>query len=257
MILQSPGETAFVVFNTNIYWYSITMLIAMITGIFLVSKYSYKFGLEKDFWLENSPLMIILGIIFARLYYCLANFDYYITSPLEIFNIRGGGISIHGAIIGGIIYLFILAKIKKINFWILTDSISFILPLCQSLGRWGNFFNSEAFGIPTNGEWGLYIPRTNRPSKYLQYDLFHPTFFYEAFLDIIIFILLAYLVNKNTKNGTIFLTYLISYSLVRIFVEQLRTDSAAYIFNIPLAQVISILIILFSIITLLIRKQYN
>lgn len=257
MILQSPGETAFILFNIQIYWYSIIMLLAILSGIFVVCKYSQKFSLPKDFWIDNSPLLIVFGIIFARLYYCLINFDYYSSNILDVFNIRGGGLSIHGVILGGIAYLLVLAKIKKLNFYNLADSVCIALPLSQSIGRWGNFFNSEAFGIPTNNNWGLYIPIENRPAAYIQNELFHPTFLYESLLDLIIFIMLLLILKKNPKSGTIFFTYLISYSFVRIFIEQLRTDSAFNVNGIPIAQIISVLIIILCIIVLMKRKHNN
>lgn len=257
MFLQSPGETAFTIYGISIYWYSVMILISILIGVIIANKFAYKFNLPKDFWIENSPLLIVCGIIFARAYYCAANYEYFFKYPAQVLNIRGGGLSIHGVILGGIIYLICLAKIKRIAFFNIADSISFVLPLCQSIGRWGNFFNSEAFGLPTKSNWGVYIPLANRPAEYINYEYFHPTFLYESILDLFVFITLAVLIKKKPKSGTIFLVYLILYSVIRIAIEQIRTDSVLNINGIPLAQVVSAAIMIFAIIILIIRKRYN
>ena len=159
-------------------------------------------------------------------------------------------------LIAGIIYLFILAKYKKLNFFNLTDSASCAVPLAQSIGRWGNFFNSEAFGIPTNGQWGLFIPPENRPVSCSNYELFHPAFLYESIADILIFVVLIFLVKKNNlKTGTITLAYLILYSLARIFIEALRLDSTINVGFLHLAQIISIIIVVICIAALIIRSR--
>lgn len=257
MILQSPGETAFTIFGMSIYWYSVIMLVSVLTGVFIANKFTYKFNLPNNFWIDNSPLLILCGILFARAYYCIVNYEYFFKYPAQILNIRGGGLSIHGVILGGIVYLIYLAKIKNVSFFNVADSISFVLPLCQSIGRWGNFFNSEAFGLPTESNWGTYIPLGNRPTEYINFEYFHPTFLYESILDFIVFIILAVLVKKEPKSGTIFLVYLILYSAIRIAIEQIRIDSVLYINGIPFVQIISALIMASAITILIIRKRYN
>ncbi|MBR1616920.1 prolipoprotein diacylglyceryl transferase, partial [bacterium] len=157
---------------------------------------------------------------------------------------RQGGLSIHGMLLFGIIFIFILAKVKKLNFLSLTDSAACAIPLAQAIGRWGNFFNSEAFGIPTNNQWGLFIPKNHRPEQYANTELFHPIFLYESVANIIIFIILLQIRRrKNLKSGTITFLYLIMYSFVRLILEGFRTDSVLNIGSIHIAQIVSLVII--------------
>ena len=178
----------------------------------------------------------------------LLNYDFYFRFPTEVLAIRHGGISIHGAIIGGLIGLCIYAKRHKISILKLCDVSSIGLVLAQAIGRWGNFFNSEAFGLPTDLPWKLYIAPAYRPIPYNDVEFFHPTFLYESILDLVIFVLLCSFVKKNNLrlDGNVALLYLIMYSIVRIFVESLRIDSAMYLFGVPIAILVSIGIIVLA-----------
>lgn len=257
IILQSPGDILFSLSGFNIYWYGIIMACAVLVGIVYADRLCYKFNIPANFWVDNSPLLILSGLVGARLYYCALNFSYYVFNPLEIFDIRQGGLSIHGTILFGLIILFLISKRKKINILDLTDCASCAIPLAQSIGRWGNFFNNEAFGLPTNIGIALRIPIEYRPEQYLNYELFHPAFLYESIADIIVFFIILFISKKTTKKGIITVIYLILYSIIRIIIEQLRIDSALYIFNIPIAQIVSILIIISALIILLIIQKNN
>ncbi|NES94737.1 MAG: prolipoprotein diacylglyceryl transferase, partial [Desertifilum sp. SIO1I2] len=142
-----------------------------------------------------------------------------------------GGIAIHGAIIAGAIATLIFARLQKVPFWQLADLVAPSLILGQAIGRWGNFFNSEAFGAPTDLPWKLYIPLARRPPDLVNFEYFHPTFLYESLWNLAIFALLLLLFMRGLKGkphlklGTIFLLYLIGYSLGRFWIEGLRTDS--------------------------------
>jgi phosphatidylglycerol:prolipoprotein diacylglycerol transferase len=173
------------------------------------------------------------------------NFSYYSHHPLEIFSIRQGGLSIHGMIIVGIVALWGFAKFYKLSFLKLCDVFLCASALAQSIGRWGNFFNSEAFGLPTNLPWKLYIPYSHRPLQYINFEYFHPTFLYESILDFLIFVILFLCFKKlSQKSGTIAAMYLIMYSLVRIFVEHLRIDSVLNIAGFPIAQIVSVVMLI-------------
>ena len=181
----------------------------------------------------------------ARLYYVLFEWNTYARHPEQIIKIWEGGIAIHGAIIGGIIAAIIFAKIRRVSFWNLADIVAPALALGQTIGRWGNFFNSEAFGTPTNLPWKLYIPFDRRPPQYLNVEYFHPTFLYESLWNLIVFGLLMRLFNwdirrSRLKTGTIFLVYLSVYSIGRFVVEGLRTDSLMF-GDLRMAQVVSLL----------------
>ena len=177
--------------------------------------------------------------------------------PTEILAIRHGGISIHGAILGGLVGLIIFAKRRKLSVAKLCDVSAIGLALAQSIGRWGNFFNSEAFGTPTNLPWKLYIAPQYRPIPYQDVNYFHPTFLYESVLDLAIFGILIFILKKNwnRKEGNLAFIYLILYSFARIFVETLRIDSVRDIFGIPVAIFVSICIIVLSSIALIVRKS--
>ena len=234
------------------------MALAIAVGV-LVSDWAGTkfFALKKETIIDLAPYLIIFGIIGARLYYCILSYDFYLRFPTEIIAIRHGGISIHGAILGGLIGLWIFAKRHKINPIKLCDVSAIGLSLAQAIGRWGNFFNSEAFGAPTNLPWKLYIAPQYRPIPYQEYQYFHPAFLYESILDVVIFIILLALVKtgKLKKDGNLALIYLILYSIVRIIVEMFRLDSVKYIFGMPVAIFVSIGIIIISVALLIINYR--
>jgi len=191
-------------------------------------------------------LWLVIGALpFARIYYVLFEWERYAGRPGDMIAIWQGGIAIHGAIIGGTIATILFAKVKKQSFWALIDVIMPSVILGQAIGRWGNFFNSEAFGVPTNLPWGLYIPPNRRPSEFLQSEYFHPTFLYESVWNVMVFVLLIALFfwglrrKNNLKTGTLAFVYLISYSLGRVWIEGFRTDSLM-VGDWRVAQIISI-----------------
>ena len=249
-MFTSPGEIIVKIGNVSIYYYGLIIAIALLSGILISGRIAKKFypDLNYEIIYDITPSIIIGAILGARLYYCLLSYDYYITNPIEILELRHGGLSIHGAIIGGLIGGIIYAKKHKLPILKLCDIFSFGLVMGQAIGRWGNFFNSEAFGTPTANFLKLYIPVYKRPLEYLQFEYFHPAFLYESILDILIFLVLLFLIRKiaKGKDGIIFFSYLILYSIARLIVEQIRIDSVLYIMEIPIAQIISVIIILIS-----------
>jgi phosphatidylglycerol:prolipoprotein diacylglycerol transferase len=157
-MFASHSQVICTIFGVNIYFYGVILALAIVFGTCLSEYLGVKyFNLKKDTIIDLAPYLIISGIIGARLYYCCLNHDFYLRFPTEILAIRHGGISIHGAILGGIIGLLIFAKKHKISALKLADTSAIGLVIAQAIGRWGNFFNSEAFGTPTNLPWKLYI----------------------------------------------------------------------------------------------------
>lgn len=228
---------------------------AITLGMIIANRYISRFSGYKNVIYNISPMVLLLGVLGARLYFCLLNYSYYSHNLLEILDFRGGGLSIHGAMLGGIIALMIEAKRYKLNFAILTDALAFAMPVSQAMARWGNFFNSEAFGLPTKLPWGVYIPIENRPEKYINFSFFHPTFLYESILDLFIFILLWYFVKKSSlKAGTVTVIYFVLYSLTRILIETIRVDCTAFVAGIPVPIVMSVIIILVCIVYLIKRR---
>ena len=257
-MFESPSQILCTIFGVNIYYYGIIMAIAISIGT-LVSDWvgSRYFGFKKETIIDLAPYLIIFGILGARIYYCALNYDFYLRFPTEIIAIRHGGISIHGAIIGGAFGLWLFARRHKLNIKKLFDTVAVGLPLAQAIGRWGNFFNSEAFGAPTNLPWKLYIAPQYRPIPYQNDLFFHPTFLYESILDVVIFVILFLMAknNKIKKDGNLVLLYLALYSIVRIIVESFRIDSVKYVLGQPVAIFVSVGIIILSIILFFINNR--
>lgn len=246
IVINSPANPVFFhILSYPIRYYGIIMSLAILTGIFL-SEYIVKLkhnAKTLEIFQDSIPPTIIFSIIGARLFYVLGLYNYYVQNPSEIFMINHGGISIWGAIIFGIISILIYSKIKKVSFLKYVDFYALVIPLCQAIGRFGNYFNQEAYGKPTDGIIKLFIDESHRNSEFFNIQYYHPTFLYEAILDFIIFILLfgIYRKNKILKSGTIFYLYLIFYSSVRFFIETIRIDSILNLGSLKIAQVICIL----------------
>lgn len=259
-MFTSPSQIIFTVLGVNIYYYGVIMALAIAVGALVSDWFGYKFfELKKDTILDAVPYLIIFGILGARLYYCIMDYDFYLRFPTEVLAIRHGGVSIHGAIIGGFLGLWIYSLRHKISLKKLCDVSVYGLALGQAIGRWGNFFNSEAYGLPTDLPWKLYIAPQYRHIPYLDNEFYHPAFLYESILDFLIFVILLIFIKyrKTAKDGNIGLTYLILYSVARIIVESVRIDSVRYIQGIPVAIIMSTAIIVVSVIMIFINNYYK
>ncbi|NCO74579.1 MAG: prolipoprotein diacylglyceryl transferase [Cyanobacteria bacterium] len=249
---QSPSPILFEIGPISLRWYGFLIASAVLIGVFLSQKLGKYRNIDPELISDLVIWLVIGAIPAARIYYVLFEWQNYAQHPQDIIAIWQGGIAIHGAIIGGVISALIFAKINRQSFWQLTDVIAPSLILGQAIGRWGNFFNSEAFGIPTNLPWKLYIPVNNRPIQYLNFEYFHPTFLYESLWNIGVFTLLIILFfwsiknNNKLKTGTISLIYLIAYSLGRVWIEGFRIDSLMLGF-LRIAQIVSLSAIAFGI----------
>jgi phosphatidylglycerol:prolipoprotein diacylglycerol transferase len=183
--------------------------------------------------------LLFFSIIGARVYSVLSEWNYYSNNLTEIFNFRSGGLGIYGGIIFGLIFILIFSRLIKISFLKITDLIVPYLALGQSISRWGNYFNKEVFGIPTNSNFGQSIPFNLRPVQFQNFSYFHPVWLYESVLDLILFLILI----KAKRNQTSL--YLIGYGLIRFGLEFLRWDT--WIINgIKLGQIISLVIFIFG-----------
>ena len=237
------NRVAFTIFGIDIMWYGILMATGMILGVLLALKEAKRVGIDEDDVLNLALIAIPSGLLGARLYYVIFNWSYYSQNVSEILNFRGGGMAIHGALIGGILAGFIYTKLKGINFFKMADAVMLGIPLAQAIGRWGNYINGEAHGGPTDLPWGIMVDGMK----------VHPTFLYESIWDLGIFIFL-WLFRKNKKyEGQLAISYIILYSIGRFFIEGLRTDSLM-IGPLRMAQVISLVAI---IICLLLHKKLS
>ena len=246
MIFKSPGSVIFSIGDFNIYAYGVTMALACLVGIVvshLVCKKFYPEENADNIW-DISLVLLISGFIGARLYFCMLNPIYYLGEPLKILNFREGGLSVHGGLAAGIGAILVMCKKYKTSIPKFLDVFSCGMPIAQSIGRWGNFFNSEAFGAPTNLPLKLYVPLSNRPIGMENIEYFHPTFLYESILDFLVFLILLHVISRNNKarKGLTFFCSLFLYGAVRFFVEALRVDSALNIQGIPVAQAVSIVL---------------
>jgi len=237
----------------TIYWYSVTMLLAVLTGIYLAIKESKKQSMYP-FISDLVTYIIIFGIIGARLYYVIFNFDNYKYDLLSIFKIWEGGIAIYGAIIGGFLAIVYLARKRKQSIIKTTDIIVPGLILAQSIGRWGNFFNGEAHGTEVTLEFlqNLHLPNYIIEGMHIDGTYYHPTFLYESIWCLIGFIILI-IIRKLTKrkDGIMTYSYFIWYGIGRLFIEGLRTDSL-YLGDFRISQLVSIFLIITGIIGIII-----
>lgn len=222
-------RVAFNIFGIDVMWYGILMATGMILGTLIAIKEAKRVGIKEDYILDLAIIAIPAGLICARLYYVLFNWGYYSNNPSQILNFRGGGMAIHGALIGGVLAGYIFSRYKKLDFFKLADTVMLGMPLAQSIGRWGNFINQEAHGGPTNLPWGIMVNGVK----------VHPTFLYESIWDFGIFVFLWIFRKKKSYEGQVIVLYAILYSLGRFFIEGLRTDSLM-IGPLRMAQVISL-----------------
>ena len=262
LIIPSPNSPIFLhLGNFSIRFYGLIMAISFFVGLigayFLIKTRISKN--EADIFLDYSPFVIFCAILGARLFYVIALLDYYFENPLEIIMINHGGLSIFGAIFFGILSTYILSKIKKFDFLQHLDMIAIVFPLCQAIGRFGNYFNQEAYGAPTNSFIKLFVSKEYRKPELLEIEYYHPAFLYESILDIFICLSLLILYKKKTINGSIACSYLILYSIGRFIIEAIRIDSVLNIQNIPIVQILCIFILILSVVFLLFlsKKRVN
>ncbi|MGI6711795.1 MAG: prolipoprotein diacylglyceryl transferase [Bacillota bacterium] len=212
-----PDPIAFQIGTFEIRWYGILMSTALAIGTILAYREAGKQKIDPEHVINLVIVAIPIGFVFARLYYVLfSDLSYYLANPAEIPAVWHGGLAIHGALIGGVLGAWLVIRYYKLNFWQMADIVAPSIILGQAIGRWGNFFNQEAYGYETDLPWAMYIDGAYR----------HPTFLYESVCDFLIFLFLLWLRRRRfIKQGDVFAVYFGLYSLVRFFVEYLRTDS--------------------------------
>ena len=242
----------------TIYWYSVTMLLAVLTGIFVASRCAKK--QNKKEYLDNLIFYLVLfGIIGARLYYVIFEFDNYKYDLLSILKIWEGGLAIYGAIIAGALVVIYYSKKYKESIINTTDILVPGLIIGQAIGRWGNFFNQEAHGTEVTLEFlkSIHLPNFIINGMHINGTYYHPTFLYESLWCLLGFIILL-LIRKYTKrkDGIITYSYFIWYGIGRFLIEGLRTDSL-YLGNIRISQLVSILLILLGITGIIINLIKN
>lgn len=243
----------------QIYWYSIFIFIGMLVACFLIYKEAKKRGIEEDFLVNLTFNTIIIGIIGARLYYVLFNFSYYLDNPVEIFQIWNGGLAIHGGIIAGLLFIIYYCKKHEVNLWKMLDIIVVGLIIAQAIGRWGNFFNSEAYGPITTASHlkSLGIPQFIIDGMYILGEYRQPTFFYESVWCLFGFLAMLIIRQyKYLKIGQLTSFYLIWYGIIRFIIEAMRTDSLM-LGPLKMAQLVSLVFIVSGIIIFIKSTKTN
>lgn len=224
-ITLDPDPVAFTLFGKEIYWYGIIIA----TGFLLAALYmlyrAKTFGLTQDDVLDMILWVVPIGVVCARLYYCLFYWELYRDDPVSMLYIWQGGLAIYGGIIGGAITILILSKVKKIPTLVMLDDAAMGVLIGQIMGRWGNFMNREAHGGVTDSFFKMGLTDLFGTVTY-----YHPTFLYESVWNLVGFIALHFYCKKRKFDGEIFLLYGAWYGLGRAWIEGLRTDSL-YLFS--------------------------
>ena len=234
------NKVAFSFFNINIYWYAIIIVLAIIIALIILKINENKCNIRFSIMIDLSIYLIPISFIGARIYYILFNPNPYIENPIEVFNIRNGGLAIYGGIIAGIITCYVFCKKRKINFLDLLDYLAPSLAIGQAIGRIGNFVNIEAYGTKTDNILRMRIYENGN------YTEVHPTFLYESLSTLLIFSVLMILIRKRKFKGEIVCIYFILYSFARFWIEGLRIDSLMFL-NFRISQILSLAIFAISI----------
>lgn len=236
-MFTSPGPVAFTVFGLDIMWYGILIACAVLAASFIAYGRAPRFGIDREHFLDVLLWAIPLGIIGARAYYVIFNWSSYRGDFFKIIDFRAGGLAIHGGLILGILTAYFVCRYHKMAFLKLMDLVAPSIAIGQAIGRWGNFFNSEAHGGPTDLPWAVYVDG----------QAVHPTFLYESIWCLLLFIFLMILSRNIRFDGQIICLYAALYSVERFFVEALRTDSLM-IGPFKQAQVLSAVVIVCAVI---------
>lgn len=264
--IEHLSRVIFQIFGYDVYWYGVIIASGVLIALGFAIREAKRTGQNPENYVDIALFGVIFSVIGARLYYVLFSWELYIDEPLKIFALREGGLAIYGGIIAGVVTVIIYTKIKKLNFWLVADTAAPSLILGQIIGRWGNFFNREAFGGYTDNIFAMrYLKQqvNNIAPSVLQntiningteYIQVHPTFLYESVWNIGVLIILL-IMRKNKKfNGQIFGFYLLGYACGRVWIEGLRTDQLK-IGNFAVSQILSAVLIFTAFALLWYRKQ--
>lgn len=242
---------AFQIGPIAVHWYGILIAAAFMIAIIGSSYMIKKQGLNEDNFFSLLMITIVFAILGARIYYVVFNWAYYSANPSEIPAVWHGGLAVHGGILLGILSIFLCCRYWQFRFWQITDILAPFMILGQAIGRWGNFFNQEAYGYAVSRQevpWAMYIDGQWR----------HPTFLYESVWDLAGFVILAFMTRSRSKKiheGDISLLYLVYYSCGRFVIEGFRTDSLMF-GPLRAAQLVSLIIVVVSVLIFLLRRPH-
>ena len=257
------------VFNFDIAFYGITIGIGMLMGILIASWQAKRIGVNPEHVVDVAMYGIVFGIIGARIYYVAFSWAMYKDDPLSVFNLREGGLAIYGGVIAAIITVIVFAKIKKLSAPQLFDTVGVGLVTGQAIGRWGNFFNREAFGEYTDNLFAMRLPldavRKSDVTELMREHMetiegvdfiqVHPTYLYESMWCVMVLIIMILYTKHRKFDGEVFLIYLLGYGLGRVWIEGLRTDQLLLpVVGLPVSQLLAGVLIVGSLITIIVVR---
>jgi prolipoprotein diacylglyceryl transferase len=236
LALTLPSPPSPVIFEVGPFalrYYGLCIAIGVAVATWLTARELARKGYDGALALDALFFVVPLGLIGARIYHVITDYDLYDGNPHSffpgVFEIWNGGLGIYGAVIGGFLGLLLFARLRGINPLVFADAAAPGLILAQAIGRWGNYFNQELFGRPSSLPWAIEIAPENRPPGFANETTFHPTFLYESIWNVLVFLVLLFVARRfanSLKNGDIALLYVCLYSVGRFFVETLRVDPA-------------------------------
>ncbi len=259
--LQSVSRVAFNILGINIYMYGICLGLGLLLGALTAYRIAKNTGQNLTLYYDFTFIVVITSVIGARLYYVIFSWDTYKDNLLEIFNFRNGGLAIYGVVIAAVITAIVFTRVKKTSFFLLADTGACGLLVGQFIGRWGNFFNKEAFGEYTNSLFAMQLMKTDVAQSSItqkmldnivvrngvEYIQVHPTFLYESVWNFLVFVGLYFYTKHKKFDGEIFFLYLLFYGIGRFFVEGLRTDQLKlFQTGIPVSQLLSAILAIFA-----------
>lgn len=269
--LPNVGKTISV-FGFDIAYYGITIAIAMIVGISIALHEAKRTGQNQDTYLDLLMLTMLTSVVGARIYYVIFSWSNYKDNLGEILNIRNGGLAIYGGIIAGVITVFVYSKITKMKFLQIADTVCMGLAAGQIIGRWGNFFNREAFGEYTNNLLAMQLPvsamRENEITSAMwnhvvtiggvEYIQVHPTFLYEGLWNLMVLLFLFWFRKRKKFEGELFFCYLAGYGVGRFWIESLRTDQLLLPgIHVPVSQMLSAVLVIVSLSVIICKRTKN
>jgi phosphatidylglycerol---prolipoprotein diacylglyceryl transferase len=257
---MQPNPIFFRLGPITIYWYGLLIILGAMLAAYIASKLSARNGHDPELSWNLLIVALITGILGARIYHIISSWDYYMARPSEMFGLQMTGFGIYGAVLGGLFGVWLFTKYYKLRFLEWIDYVAPGLILAQAIGRWGNFFNQELYGPPTDLPWGIYIAPQHRLPGLEGFERFHPTFFYESALAFVGFLILYHLARNWQRGrlwGDIFFIYGLIYPVIRFFLEGYFRPDAWMIGGIPAAQIVSVVFFVFFSALLLIRHRHR
>ena len=266
--IEHLRRVAFTIFDKDVYMYGVCMGTAIMMGVLLATVLAKKTKQDPELYIDFALYAVIFAVIGSRLYFVAFRWEDYSADLLKIFALRSGGLAIYGGVIAGVLTAIVYARVKKMNFWLLGDTAVPCLVLGQMLGRWGNFFNREAFGDYTDSLFAMRLQlsqvRTSDLSQEIieniitvngvDYVQVHPTFLYESVWCLAVLLILLYVTKHKKFHGQVSGIYFLGYALGRVWIEGLRTDQLL-IGSIPVSQMLSAILIVGSLVLLMVLRR--